>query len=260
LAYLVSQGEITVLVTQGVKKYFGGLKAVDGVDLKAEQQKVTLLMGPNGSGKTTLINVITGYYKPDGGKVYFEGEDITGWPMSKIYEKNLVRSFQIPSLFEGLTVLENLLVASRGNPGESLRKFFIRSKWIQYEEDSVKKALDTMKALKLTEFWDAPVTSLPAGHLKLVEIGRALMADAKMVILDEPICGVSPKLANEIFSRLRKLRDEKGLTFLVIEHRLDIALRFADYVYVMHNGKIISEGTPEQIAGDPLVKKVYTGE
>ena len=249
-----------MLVTKGVKKYFGGLTAVDGVELKVEQQKITLLMGPNGSGKTTLVNVITGYYKPDGGRVYFEGEDITGWPMNKIYEKNIVRSFQIPSLFEGLTVLENLLVASRGNPGESLVKSFIRSKWIEYEENSVKKALNVMEALKLTEFWNEPVISLPAGHLKLVEIGRALMADAKMVILDEPICGVSPKLANEIFSHIKKLRDEKGLTFLVIEHRLDIALQFADYVYVMHNGKIISEGTPEQIVGDPLVKKVYTGE
>jgi branched-chain amino acid transport system ATP-binding protein len=117
-----------------------------------------------------------------------------------------------------------------------------------------------MKALKLTEFWNAPVTSLPTGHLKLVEIGRTLMADAKMVILDEPICGVSPKLANEIFSYIRKLKDEKDLTFLVIEHRLDIALRFADYVYVMNNGKIISEGTSKQIVADPLVKKVYMGE
>jgi len=117
-----------------------------------------------------------------------------------------------------------------------------------------------MKILKLTEFWNTPIISLPAGHLKLVEIGRALMADAKMVILDEPICGVSPKLANEIFQHITELRDEQGLTFLVIEHRLDIALPFADYVYVMHNGKVISEGTPEQVIGDPLVKKVYVGE
>lgn len=249
-----------MLITQGVKKYFGGLKAVDDVYLKAEQRKITLLIGPNGSGKTTLINVVTGYFKPDGGRVYFEGEDITGLPMNKIYEKNIVRSFQIPSLFPGLTVLENLLVAGKGNPGESLVKSFIRSKWIEHEENLVKKAMNVMEALKITEFWNTPITTLPAGHLKLVEMGRALMADAKMVILDEPICGVSPKLANEIFLICRKLRDEKGLTFLVIEHRLDIALKFAEYVYVMHNGKIISEGVPEQIISDPLVKKVYVGE
>jgi branched-chain amino acid transport system ATP-binding protein len=249
-----------VLRTEDIKKYFGGLKAVDGVNLNVERKKITLLIGPNGSGKTTLINVITGYYKPDGGKVYFEGEDITGLPMNKIYEKRIVRSFQIPSLFLSLTVLENLLVAGRGNPGESLVRSFVKGRWIECEEKMVKKAVEVMKILKLTEFWNTPITSLPAGHLKLVEIGRALMADAKMVILDEPICGVSPKLASEIFQHITELRDEQGLTFLVIEHRLDIALPFADYVYVMHNGKVISKGTPEQVIGDPLVKKVYVGE
>jgi len=249
-----------MLVVQGVKKYFGGLKAVDGVDLKAERRKITLLIGPNGSGKTTLINVITGYLKPDGGKVYFEGEDITGLPMNKIYEKNIIRTFQIPSLFPSLTVLENLLVAGRGNPGEYLMKCLNRGEWIEYEENLVRKAMEVMRTLNIIEFWNTPVTALPAGHLKLVEIGRALMADAKMAILDEPIGGVSPKLANEIFLLFRKLRDERGLTFLIIEHRLDIALKFADYVYVMHNGKIISEGMPEQIVSDSLVKKVYMGE
>ena len=249
-----------MLKTEGIKKYFGGLKAVDGVDLNAEKKKITLLIGPNGSGKTTLINVITGYYKPDEGRVYFEGEDITGLPMNKIYEKRIVRSFQIPSLFPSLTVLENLLVAGRGNPGEALAKSFVRRRWIESEEQLVRKAVDVMEILQLKEFWNTPITSLPAGHLKLVEIGRALMADAKMVILDEPICGVSPKLADEIFQHIRELRDEQGLTFLVIEHRLDIALPFADHVYVMHNGKVISEGTPEQIVADPLVKKVYVGE
>jgi branched-chain amino acid transport system ATP-binding protein len=249
-----------MLVVQGVKKYFGGLKAVDGVNLKAERRKITLLIGPNGSGKTTLINVITGYLKPDGGKVYFEGEDITGLPMNKIYEKNIIRTFQIPSLFPSLTVLENLLVAGRGNPGEYLMKCLNRGKWIEYEENLVRKAMEVMRTLNIIEFWNTPVTALPAGHLKLVEIGRALMADAKMAILDEPIGGVSPKLANEIFLLFRKLRDERGLTFLIIEHRLDIALKFADYVYVMHNGKIISEGMPEQIVSDSLVKKVYMGE
>ncbi|MEM4007177.1 MAG: ABC transporter ATP-binding protein [Nitrososphaerota archaeon] len=248
-----------MLKVEGIRKYFGGVKAVDGVDLVAERKKITLLIGPNGSGKTTLINIITGYYKPDEGKIYFENEDITGMPMNKIYEKGIVRSFQIPSLFLGLTVLENLLVAARGNIGESLLQSFIKKSWIKYEERIVRKAIKVMEVLKLKEFWNTSITSLPAGHLKLVEIGRALMADAKMIILDEPIGGVSPKLANEIFHHITELRDEHGLTFLVVEHRLDIALPFADYVYVMHNGKKISEGTPEEIINDPLVKKIYVG-
>jgi len=249
-----------MLVTKGVKKYFGGLKAVDGIDLEAKKGNITLIIGPNGSGKTTFVNVITGYYKPDGGHVYFEGEEITGLPMNEIYKRGLARSFQIPFLFNGLTVLENLLVASKANPGDSLIGSFIKRKWIDYEEKTIKKALEIMGRLNLTEYWNSPISSLPAGHLKLVDIGRSLMSDAKMIILDEPICGVAPKLADEIFSYIRRLRDEQGLTFLVIEHRLDIALRFVDYVYVFNNGRIISEGKPKQIVNDPLVRKVYVGE
>jgi len=248
-----------LLYVEEVKKHFGGLKAVDGVTLRAKSKQITLLIGPNGSGKTTLVNVTTGYYKPDGGKVYFNGDDITGWPMHRVYEKGLVRSFQIPLLFQGLNVLENLLVASKKNPGESLIKAFTKGKWVKSEEDAIKKALNIMKALNLEKFWDAPVTALPAGHLKLVDIGRALMADAKMVILDEPICGVNPALANEIFAYIKRLKETYGLTFLVIEHRLDIALKYADYIYVMHQGKVISEGKLKKIVSDPLVKKVYIG-
>lgn len=248
-----------MLLVKELRKNFGELRAVDGVTLKTEPKKITLLIGPNGSGKTTLVNVVTGYYKPDGGKVYFNGDEITGWPMHKIYEKGLVRSFQIPSPFRGLSVLENLVLASRKNPGESLIKSFVKGKWVKSEENAVKKAFDVMKALNLDQFWDTLAMSLPAGHLKLIEIGRALMAEAKMIILDEPIGGINPALANEIFTYIRGLKDTYELTFLIIEHRLDIALRHADYVYVMHLGKVISEGTIEQIVSDPLVKEVYIG-
>jgi branched-chain amino acid transport system ATP-binding protein len=248
-----------MLSTENLRKFFGGIRAVDGVSINCEQGKITLIIGPNGSGKTTLINLIAGYYKPDSGKVYFEKEDITGLPMNKIYEKGIVRSFQIPSLFWGLTVLENILVAARGNPGESVMKGLIRSKWIDYERDIVEKAFGIMKDLGLAEFWNSSIEKLPAGHLKLVEIGRALMAEAKIVILDEPISGVSPKLAHEIFLYIKNLRDSKDLTFLVIEHRLDIALPFADHVYVMHEGRIIFEGAPSEVVRNSKVREVYLG-
>ncbi|MGC9021414.1 MAG: ABC transporter ATP-binding protein [Candidatus Methanodesulfokora sp.] len=248
-----------MLSVENLRKFFGGIRAVDGVNINCEQGKITLIIGPNGSGKTTLINLITGYYKPDSGKVYFKGEEITGLPMNKIYERGIVRSFQIPSLFWGMTVLENILTAARGNPGESILGGLIRSKWIDYERGIVKKAFSIMKSLGLADFWDFPVEKLPAGHLKLVEIGRALMAEANMIILDEPISGVSPKLAREIFLYIKGLRDSRGLTFLIIEHRLDIALPFADHVYVMHEGRIIFDGAPGEVVKNNRVREVYLG-
>lgn len=252
--------EIAVLHTEKVKKYYDGLKAVDDVTLEAKPKQITLLIGPNGSGKTTFINVVSGYCKPDSGKVYFNGDDdITGWSMHKVYEKGLVRTFQIPRLFQGLTVLENLLVARRKNPGESLIEVFVKNRWVKSEEKAVEKALNVMKVLDLEEFWDSQITALPAGHLKLVEIGRALMSDAKMIILDEPIGGVNPALADKIFTYIQKLKKIYGLTFLIIEHRLDIALKYADYIYVMHQGRIISQGKMEKVVEDPLVKEVYIG-
>jgi len=249
-----------VLYLEELEKRFGGLKAVDGVTLKAKEKAITLLIGPNGSGKTTLVNTTTGYYKPDGGKVYFKNTEITGWPMNKVYDVGLVRSFQLPSPFQGLSVLGNILVASKENPGESLIRSLRRKRWVKSEEEAIEKAFNVIKALDLQQFWDVPTASLSSGHLKLMEIGRALMADAEIVILDEPICGVNPTLADKIFIYINRLRDTYGLTFLIIEHRLDIALKYADYVYVMHHGKVISEGDVEYIINDPQVRKVYIGE
>jgi len=249
-----------VLYLEELEKRFGGLKAVDGVTLKAKEKGITLLIGPNGSGKTTLVNTATGYYKPDGGRVYFKNTEITGWPMNKVYDAGLVRSFQLPSPFQGLSVLGNILVASKENPGESLIRSLYRKRWVKSEEEAIEKAFNVIKALDLQQFWDVPTASLSSGHLKLMEIGRALMADAEIVVLDEPICGVNPALADEIFIYINRLRDTYGLTFLIIEHRLDIALKYADYVYVMHHGKVISEGDVEYIINDPQVRKVYIGE
>lgn len=249
-----------MLITKSLTKSFGGLKAVNSVDLEAKEGYITLLIGPNGSGKTTLINTITGYYKPDFGKVYFRGEDITGLPMHETYKRGLVRTFQIPSPFSQLSVLENLLVAARFNPGENLTAHLFRKRWKKFEDEYIDKAFKILKLLKLDEFCDEQASSLSAGHLKLIEIGRALAAEAKMVVLDEPIAGINPVFAHEIFSHLEKIKKELGITFLIIEHRLDIALKYADYVYVMNEGKIICEGKPEYVVKDEKVKKVYIGD
>jgi branched-chain amino acid transport system ATP-binding protein len=249
----------SMLYTNKLTKRFGGLIAVNEVSLTARRGLITLLIGPNGCGKTTLVNTITGYYKPDEGRVVFEGDDITGMPPHKTYKKGLVRTFQIPSPFLRLSVLENLLVASRGNPGENLTKHIFKGSWEKFENEQVDKAFEIMKILGLEKYWDREAMSLDAGALKLTEIGRALMSDAKMLVLDEPIAGVNPKLAHNIFSYIVKLRDGMKISFLIIEHRLDIALKYADFVYAMHQGRIISEGTSEEVARDENVRKIYIG-
>lgn len=249
-----------MLKVENLKKHFGGIKAVDGITLETDPNEATLLIGPNGSGKTTMINVATGYYKPDEGNVIFNDQDITDWPMHEIYQTGLVRSFQLPSPFQGLTVLGNLLVASHANPGESYIRCLHRGSWSNREKEDVERAFEVIDALDLNDLWDEDISSLSTGHLKLLEIGRALMADAHMIILDEPICGVNPTLADEIFSYIVDLKDELDLTFLIIEHRLDVALQYADYVFVLDHGQLISEGVVDEVVNDPQVREVYMGE
>lgn len=248
-----------MLRTDKLVKRFGGLIAVNEVSIEIDDGSITLLIGPNGCGKTTLVNSVSGYYKPDGGRVFFRGEEITGLPLHRTYEKGLVRTFQIPSPFLQLSVLENLLIAARGHPGESFSKHLLKSSWMDRERDLTDRAFQVMKVLGLEGYWDKEPASLDAGALKLIEIGRALMSDAKMLILDEPIAGVNPKLAHNILLHIVKLRDEMKLTFLIIEHRLDIALKYVDFVYAMHQGRVIASGTPDEIARNEQVRMVYVG-
>jgi branched-chain amino acid transport system ATP-binding protein len=248
-----------MLEVRNVRKSFGGVKAVDGVSLSLSRGKITLLIGPNGSGKTTFVNSITGFLRPDDGHVHFEGKEITGWPMHKICREGMVRSFQLPAPFGGLSVLGNLLVACDCGTGESLFLCPFRGLWKTKERENVKEAFEVAEALELTPYWDAPMAEMSTGHIKLAEMGRALMAKAKLIILDEPICGVDPVMADKVFSFLVRLRDEKGLTFLVIEHRLDIALKYADYVYVMNQGELIAQGSVDHVLNSNQVKEVYLG-
>ncbi len=249
-----------VLRTEGVTKIFGAFKAVDTVSIKLAAGSITLLAGPNGSGKTTLANLISGYYRPEAGHVYFNGKDITGLTMNKVYELGLVRTFQIPAPFGKLSVLENLLVAARDNPGDSFLGYLNWRAWSKCEEKNAATADDILQELGLAELQDRAAGTLSAGHLKLLEIARAIMAGAKMLILDEPIAGINPKLAHEVFVHIVDISEKFGFTFLVIEHRLDIALGYVQHVYVMNDGKLIYSGTPDGVAKDVEVKRVYLGE
>ena len=248
-----------ILVVEDVRKTFEGLVAIDDVSIKVKKGLMTMLIGPNGSGKTTLINCITGFYKPDRGSIQFSGEEITNWQPHVVCNKGLIRTFQIPQPFEKLTVLENLLTAYRDNPGENFLKALIKKSWINEEEKATTLAFKFLKLLNIDHMWDKPSTHLSGGQMKLVEAGRAIMSGAKMILMDEPAAGIFPKLAQEVFYYFTKMKKELGVTFFIVEHRLELILPYVDYVYAMARGRIVSEGKPEEVLSDPIVIEQYLG-
>jgi len=248
-----------ILVTKNLTKKFGELMAVHNVNMEIERETFAILFGPNGAGKTTLVNLITGYLKKDYGNVFFDGVDISNLSASETFRLGLARSFQIPRIFPNLTVLENILMAEE-SPGESFVKAPFRFLWKKAEKESAQKAFEVLATVGLEDQWDRLAGELSGGDIKLLEIGRALMSNAKMLLIDEPIAGVNPSLSHKILERLREIGETRRLTILMIEHRLDIALKYVDYAYAMANGKIIVEGDPYEIVKAPEVVEGYIGE
>ncbi len=258
------RGADLILYTDNVVKRFGGVVALAGVSVRIPRNTVVLLIGPNGSGKTTLVNVITGFLLPEEGRVYYrptkdEEIDITGMAPHKIARMGIVRTFQIPKPFINLTVLENLLTATPPGPHESVYRSPFKSAWMKVEKEAVEKAFEILKVLGMEDAWDTKAAELSGAELKLLEVGRALMSGARLLIMDEPAAGVHPKKAHEIFGVIRKLREEHGITFLIIEHRIDIAAQYADYAYAMHLGRVISESEPDKVLRDRAVLDSYIG-
>lgn len=245
------------LVVRGMTKTFEGLVALDEVNIDLKKGLMTILIGPNGSGKTTLINCIAGFYKPDRGRVWFNGKEISGWLPHRIYAEGLVRTFQIPKPFQKLTVLENLLTGYRGNPGESFLKALWRKSWIDEEKKATEMAFKYLQLLKIDHLWDKPATQLSGGQLKLLEAGRALMSGAKMILMDEPAAGIYPTLAHEVFNQLTETKEKLGVSFLVVEHRLELIIPYVDYAFAMAGGRIVAEGKAKQVLSDPVVIESY---
>jgi branched-chain amino acid transport system ATP-binding protein len=248
-----------ILVTRNLTKTFGNLIAVNNVSISLKEKTLTILIGPNGSGKSTLMNVISGLYPPDSGQVMLGGKDMTRRPAHEMYAEGLVRTFQIPSVFKRLTVLENLLAAAREQRGERIFVAPFRSIWVKQEEATVEKAFKILELLDMIPLWNQLADKLSGGQLKLVEAGRALISDPKVVLMDEPAGSVSPKVAHQIFGYLIKVRKELGITFLIVEHRLDIALSYVDHAYAMHLGSIIEDGPPSEVIASPRVIESYLG-
>ena len=249
-----------VIRTEGLVKRFGGIVALDGVSIAVPKGKVTLLIGPNGSGKTTLVNVITGFIQPDAGRVYYKGRDITRLPPHERAKLGIARTFQIPKPFLNLTVLENLLVSVDGNPGERpYLSAVARMLWKPFEKRMVARAFEVLRWVGLESKWDARASELSGGQMKLLEIGRAIMRGADTIIMDEPAAGVNPVLVDSIFERIRSLASERGITFLIVEHRIGLVSRYVDYAYAMNMGRVISQGRPEEVLNDRAVLESYLG-
>ncbi|MBW7881325.1 MAG: ABC transporter ATP-binding protein [Caldilineaceae bacterium] len=248
-----------MLELRGVRKSFGSLLAVDGVDLRVARGQIVGLIGPNGSGKSTLLSTVAGSIRPDSGTIHFDGHDIGGQRPDRNFQLGLARSYQDPSLFFRMSVLDNVLLAARDQRGEGpLRAPFHRVWWPQ-ERDLTSQALMILDLLNLRGQALTPAADLSGGQMKLLELGRTLMGRPRMLLLDEPTAGVAPYLAYEIFDLIERLRRQEGLTFLIVEHRLEILFDYVDTVYVMHLGQIIAQGTPAQVAEDPVVREVYFG-
>ncbi len=241
-------------------KYFGGIHAVDGVSLKIEKGSITGLIGPNGAGKTTLFNVIAGVFPPTSGKVYLDGEDVTGLQPHQLFEKGLLRTFQIAHEFSSLTVLENLMVVPGEQPGEQLRHAWFNSKRVRETERQVEeRAREVVAFLEISHLENELAGNLSGGQKKLLELGRTMMVDPKIVFLDEVGAGVNRTLLKTIGSSIQRLNRERGYTFCMIEHDMDFIARMCDPVIVMAEGKLLTQGTIDEIKSNEEVIEAYLG-
>ena len=245
---------------ENLHRHFGGFRAVDGATLEIAKGSITGLVGPNGAGKSTLFNVIAGALPPTSGNVYLDGEDITGLPPHELFAKGLLRTFQIAHEFSSMTVRENLMMVPPAQTGENLwNSWFQRGKIAREEEALRRKADEVLEFLTITHVADEKAGNLSGGQKKLLELGRTMMVDAKIVFLDEVGAGVNRTLLNTIGDAIIRLNQEKGYTFCVIEHDMDFIGRLCDPVIVMAEGKKLAEGTIEEIKSNEQVIEAYLG-
>jgi len=233
-----------LLETEDLRKTFGAILANDGISLSVPEGEVRGIIGPNGSGKSTFFNTITGFYRPDGGTVTFDGEDVTGWSSHRIARRGLVRTFQIVSPFEDLTVRENLLAT--------------HSKGLRVKEGKRERADDVLEFLEIDHIADNEASDMSGGQQKLLELARVLMLDPKCILLDEPTAGVNPALQDRILDRLVEM-NEQGTTFVIVEHDMDLVREFADTVTVFDQGEVIAEGDFDEVTGEQSVRDAYLG-
>lgn len=249
-----------ILEVKGLVKNFGGLRAVNNCSFAVKQGTITGLIGPNGAGKTTVFNLITGFYKPDAGRVIFKGEEITDLPPHRVFHKGICRTFQIPREFGEMTVLENLMLVPPNQLGEWLWGPLFLSRRVKRQEGEIQeKALGVLEFVDLLHLRDEYAKNLSGGQKKLLELARTMMADPELVLLDEPGAGVNPTLLRRLVEAIERLCRERGVTFFLIEHDMNLVMSLCNPVVVMSEGCKLMEGTPAEVQRDKRVLEAYLG-
>jgi branched-chain amino acid transport system ATP-binding protein len=239
---------------------FGGLVAIESVSLSVPAGSITGLIGPNGAGKTTLFSIIAGFLHADRGTVSLDGEEITGLPPHVLFHRGLMRTFQIPRLFDHMTVLENLMVVPAGQGGENLARAWFAGRSVRREDARVRaRALEALDFLRLERLAGELAGNLSGGQKKLLELGRTMMSNCTTILLDEPAAGVNRTLLADLVRDIKRLNREFGKTFCVIEHDMDLVADLCDPVIVMAEGRILAEGRFAEIRADPAVREAYLG-
>jgi neutral amino acid transport system ATP-binding protein len=249
-----------LLEVDGVVKRFGGIHAVNGAGFAVDRQSVTALIGPNGAGKTTLFNLVTGFAQSDRGSVRFDGEEVARMPAYAIARRGMVRTFQLTRALAAMPVLDNMMLAAPEQPGERLRNVLLRPRAVRAREREVREqALELLEVFGLAEKADEYAGTLSGGQRKLLELARALMARPRMLLLDEPMAGINPTLGRRLLDHIQRLRSEEGMTFLFVEHDMEVVMNHSDRVVVMAEGRVIASGEPHEVRSDPAVVDAYLG-
>jgi branched-chain amino acid transport system ATP-binding protein len=249
-----------ILEVEGVVKRFGGILAVDRATFDVAQGSVTALIGPNGAGKTTLFNVITGFYRGDRGSIRFQGQEIVRRPPYVIARLGMVRTFQITKALAKMPVIDNMMLAAPDQPGERLYNLVVRPGATRAREREVRERAEELLALfQLERLRDEYAGVLSGGQRKLLEFARALMTEPTMLLLDEPMAGINPTLGARLLEHMHQLRTERGMTFLFIEHDMEVVMGQSDKVIVMAEGRVIAQGPPDEVRRDQRVIDAYLG-
>jgi len=249
-----------MIVVENLHKRFGGVHAVNGANLSIQPGSITGLIGPNGAGKTTLFNVIAGLYQPTSGKVLLDGEDITGLKPHELFHKGVLRTFQLAHEFSTLTVRDNLMMVPPNQAGESLLNTWFKPGLVKAHEEEVRaKADEVIRFLEIEHVADEFAGNLSGGQKKLLELGRTMMVDAKIVFLDEVGAGVNRTLLHKIGDAIIKLNEERNYTFCLIEHDMEFVARLCDPVICMAEGAVLAEGTIDEVKNNEQVIEAYLG-
>ena len=255
-----ASGARKILDAQGVTKRFGGIRAVNDATLDVREGSITALIGPNGAGKTTLFNLLTGFYRPDRGSIVFDGHQIAGKASFRIARLGMVRTFQITKALARMPVIDNMTLAAPDHPGEHLWNLVGRPRaWRLREKEAHEQAMELLAVFNLDKKADEYAGTLSGGQRKLLELARALMSQPRLLMLDEPMAGINPTLGKRLLEHIQRLRREEGVTFLFIEHDMEVVMEHSDRVIVMAQGTVIADGEPHVVRKDEAVIDAYLG-